>query len=166
MVRGISGKWSTDPQDHRGTSKRLAQDVLKDTEGKIVRGEMMDLVEVKLINFDDFALQYLDRYGVNKAESTRARDQITVDKHLVPFFGRLPLKQITAKDLEEYKAHRAACRLVNGNQIQKSTVNRELDLLKSLLARAVEWGYLKSTPAQGVRKFKIDEKELLKCSPA
>jgi hypothetical protein len=41
-------------------------------------------------------------------------------------------------DLEEYKAQRAVCRLVNGNQNQKSTVNRELDLLKSMLAKAVE----------------------------
>jgi integrase len=142
-----------------GTSKRLAGDVLKDIEGKQVRGELMDIREIKSINFDDFALQYLERFGVNKAESTRAHDQIKVDKHLIPFFGKRPLKQITAKDIEEYKAHRAACRQKNGKQIQKSTVNRELDLLKSLLARAVEWGYLKSSPSQGVRKFRIDEKE-------
>ena len=142
-----------------GTSKRLAVDVLKDIEAKIVRGEMMDLKEVKSINFDDFARQYLDRYGINKAESTRARDQITVDKHLIPFFGRRPLKQITAKDIEEYKSDRAACRLKNGNQTKKSTVNREIDLLKSLLERAVEWDYLKANPSKGVQKFRLDIEE-------
>ena len=83
-----------------GTSKRLAVDVLKDIEAKIVRGEMMDLKEVKSINFDDFARQYLDRYGINKAESTRARDQITVDKHLIPF-----LRQ-KASQADHGKGHR------------------------------------------------------------
>ena len=142
-----------------GKSKRLAEDYLKDVEGKIVRGEMMDLVEIRPINFDDFSRQYLDRYGVNKTESTRARDQITVNKHLIPLFGRRLLKQIAAKDIEEYKSHRAACRLKKGDRVKKSTVNREIDLLKSLMARAVEWGYVKANPTQGVRKFKIDVEE-------
>ncbi len=33
-------------------------------------------------------------------------------------------------------------------------------VLKSLLERAVEWGYLKSNPAKGVKKFRVDVKEL------
>ena len=116
----------------------------------------MDIVEIKPINFDDFALQDLERYGVNKAESTRSWDQTTVGKHLIPFFGRRFLKEIRAKDLEEYKSYRVACLLKSGRQIKKSTANREVDLLK----RAVEWGYLKSNLAKGVKKFRVDMKEL------
>ncbi|MBB28346.1 MAG: hypothetical protein CME25_05510 [Gemmatimonadetes bacterium] len=117
---------------------------------------MMDIVEIKPINFDDFALQDLERYGVNKAESTRSWDQTTVGKHLIPFLGRRFLKEIRAKDLEEYKSYRVACLLKSGRQIKKSTANREVDLLK----RAVEWGYLKSNLAKGVKKFRVDMKEL------
>ena len=46
--------------------------------------------------------------------------------------------------------------LKNRRQIKKSMANREVDLLK----RAVEWGYLKSNPAKGVKKFRVDVKEL------
>ena len=120
----------------------------------------MDIVENKPINFDDFALQYLERYGVNKAESTHSWDQTTVGKHLIPFFGRRSLKEIRAKDIEEYKSYRVVCLLKNGRQIKKSTANREVDLLKSLLERAAEWGYLKSNPGKGVKKFRVDVKEL------
>ena len=93
----------------------------------------MDIVDIKPICFDDFAPQYLARYGPNKAESTQMRDRITVDRHLIPFWGSRFLRQITAKDIEEYKSYRISCRLGTGKQVKKSTVNRELDLLKSLL---------------------------------
>jgi len=142
-----------------GTSKRLAEDYLKDLEAKRVRGELMDLREAKSIAFDTFAQKYLERYGPNKAESTRLRDEITVRKHLVPFFGRKLLGQIAAADIEEYKAQRRATQTKGGRQIARSTVNRELDLLKSLFARAVEWGYLKTNPAGEIQKFRVDEKE-------
>ena len=44
-----------------GEPKRLAEDVLKDIEAKIVRGEMMDIADIKPICFDDLAPQYLAR---------------------------------------------------------------------------------------------------------
>ncbi|MDP5878246.1 MAG: hypothetical protein QF425_11405, partial [Dehalococcoidia bacterium] len=121
-----------------GTRKELAEDYLKDLEGKRVRGELMDIREVKTANFDDFCVKYLEVYGQNKAESTRARDDVTVNKHLIPFFGLRPLKHITTADIEEYKAQRRTTRrkdrvladgtVVKGKRIARTTINRELGL--------------------------------------
>jgi len=50
--------------------------------------------------------------------------------------------------------------------VSKSTVNRELDLLKSLFARAVEWGYLRVNPTRRVKKYSLETEEQKFLSPA
>ncbi len=41
---------------------------------------------------------------------------------------------------------------------QKSTVNRELSCLKTLLNKAVEWGKIEMNPNKSVKKFKVQNK--------
>ena len=42
--------------------------------------------------------------------------------------------------------------------IRPATVNRELDGLKSILAKAVEWGKLIENPARGVKRLRVDNR--------
>ena len=39
--------------------------------------------------------------------------------------------------------------------MKPGTVNRELDTLKSILSKAVEWKYLVDSPARGVKRFRV-----------
>jgi integrase len=39
--------------------------------------------------------------------------------------------------------------------IKPATVNRELDTLKSILSKAVEWGMLLDSPARAVKRLKV-----------
>ena len=54
----------------------------------------------------------------NKKPSTVARDQQMLDTHLIPTFGKFLLSEITAFQLEQYKAKRLAA----GRRRARSTV--------------------------------------------
>ena len=74
-----------------------------------------------------------------------------VDRTLVPFFGRLRLKEITPTQVDRFKDRR----LEDG--LKKSSINREIGLLKSMLNRAVKWGLIGAHPAKDVELFELDD---------
>ena len=55
--------------------------------------------------------------------------------------------KLTTAMIEKYKVQRS-------QQVKPATVNRELALLKHMLSKAMEWGYLKSSPGKSVRLLK------------
>ena len=62
-------------------------------------------------------------------------------------FGRRWLANMTTKQIEDYKAERK-------ERANPATVNRELACLKNMFTKAVEWGYVKTNPAKGVKLLK------------
>ena len=68
-------------------------------------------------------------------------------KHLIPCFGGHYLPTITRKMIEEYTAKRK-------QKANVATINREVAALKKLFRKAVEWDYLKQSPAAGIKQFK------------
>jgi len=73
---------------------------------------------------------------------------LTINVHLIPFFGSRFLHTVTTKEIERYKAERL-------DKVKPETLNRELNTLKHLLRMAVEWGYLKENPAKPVKKIRV-----------
>ena len=61
---------------------------------------------------------------------------------LCVFDGYLP--KLSTAMIETYKVQRRRV-------VAPATVNRELVLIKHMLTKAVEWGYLKSNPAKSVK---------------
>jgi integrase len=57
------------------------------------------------------------------------------------------LSKLTAAAIEKYKVHRS-------QGVKAATVNRELALLKHMLTKAVDWGYLKQNPTKSVKLLK------------
>jgi len=55
--------------------------------------------------------------------------------------------------IEGYKRERAKL-------VKKSTINRELDTLRNMLYKAVEWGYIEKSPYHGVKKYKVNNTNL------
>lgn len=134
-----------------GPDKKTAELVEKDLKVKVAREEYLGIIEERKVYFEDFAEEYLKWSKANKAPTTLAHDLNTVHTHLIPFFQGKYLAGITAKHVEDYKTVRAGL-------VKPRTVNRELDTLKSLFARAVEWGYLKVHPGEGVKKLKFQQR--------
>ena len=125
-------------------TRKLAEAVERDAKLRELRSEL-GADEIKHIGLKAFIKHYKDLYSTNKTAATRTRDRY-IYKHILTIIGDLPLSRLSRENVERYMAKRA-------KSISQSTANRELDLLKSLLNRAVEWGYLKSSPAVGVKKL-------------
>jgi integrase len=67
------------------------------------------------------------------------------DMTLTEYFGDKKLLQITPKDIEEFKKLRKDT-LVNGKERSGVSVNRELEVLRHMLNKAIEWQWLERNP--------------------
>jgi integrase len=130
-----------------GPSKKLAEQVLKDVQIKIAKGEYLGVYEEKRVLFKEYAKQYLAYSKANKSPSTyMRRDRFNIN-HLTKAFKGRYLFEITPQMIEKYKAKRL-------ENVAPGTVNRELACLKHMYTKAIEWGYLKNNPAKQVKLLK------------
>jgi integrase len=108
------------------------------------------------IGLREFAEKYMTYAKANKSSWDRDAGMV---KHILGFFGDRKLEEVSAFNLEEYKSHR--CSLV-----EKSTVNRELGLLKHMFNLAIAWDlYSRINPLRKVRFFREDNVPLRTLSP-
>lgn len=113
------------------------------------------------ITFKAFAQTYLDDYSKLNKRSV-VRDEFTI-KVLNRAVGSLLLHEITAHRIEQFKRERLAGRWRGHNYkstkpIRPATVNRELDTLRSIFSKAVEWGKLVDHPMRAVKRLKVDNR--------
>lgn len=94
------------------------------------------------VSFADFADDFLATDSPDKR--SKARDESVIGMLKVEWKG-LDVGQITVKMIEDYKAKRLKHR-------EKSTVARELQVVKRLFKKAAEWGKVESNPAATVTK--------------
>lgn len=69
------------------------------------------------------------------------------------YFSKLfskPLIEITPSILEQWRTKRL------NDGISQATLNRNIATLKSVMSKAVEWGYIKENPLKNLKQFKID----------
>ncbi len=130
-----------------GPSKKLAEQVLKDVQIKLAKGEYLGVYEAKKVPFREFAEKYLEYSKTNKAFFSYKRDLVSFN-NLVPVLGEEYLFEINSRMVEEYKIKRLR------EAVTPATVNREISFLKHLFSKAVEWGYLNKNPTQGVKQLK------------
>jgi len=99
------------------------------------------------ILFDTLCKKYLNEYSkVNKRSWKRDRQSI---KHFLGFFSGKTLDQLSPLLIEGYKRERTKV-------VKKSTVNRDLDTLRNMLYKAIEWGYIEKSPYHGVKKYRVN----------
>jgi integrase len=102
-----------------------------------------------------------DHADLHKRSADRDREIL---KTLNRAFGSLILHEITAHRIEQFKRERLSGKwrghgyTSNPKPLKPATVNRELDCLKSILSKAVEWGKLLNSPARGIRRLKVDNR--------
>ena len=113
------------------------------------------------ITFREFAKTYLrDHAEVHKRSVHRDQEIIKVFSQV---FGGVLLHEITRHRIEQYKrerlqGHWSAYRQRRdaSKPIQPATVNRELDTLRSIFSKAVEWGILIESPARLVKRLRVE----------
>ncbi len=84
--------------------------------------------------FKALAASFLGSAGVKPYHTERLNK-------LLPYFGDLPLNEVTRLQAEEYRRHRK-----NADRVTDTTVNRDLEALRHILFYAVDRGLLLSNP--------------------
>ena len=114
------------------------------------------------ITFKAFADTYIKDYATQKKRSVE-RDRYIL-KVLNRSFGSLILHEITAHRIEQFIRERLAGKWRGykttgpAKPIQPATVNRELDTLKSIFSKAIEWRQLREHPMRAVKRLKVDNR--------
>ncbi|MDR2427221.1 MAG: tyrosine-type recombinase/integrase [Endomicrobium sp.] len=98
------------------------------------------------ITLQAYLKEYLNYSETNKRPNSYRKDKYTIDNILNLTKINL-LKDITPKHIEEYKTHRS-------KKIKPISVNRELQSVKAIFNKAVEWKYLQESPTKSVKYIK------------
>jgi integrase len=114
--------------------------------GKLARGEPIDVdwkkEKEKNQSFDKFAWTWFEVYVKNNNKISEVKSKESILKtHLVPFFGKTPLKRISNLKIEQYKAKKIA------RGLSPKTVNNHLTVLNKCLEIGKEWLELEGVPA-------------------
>jgi integrase len=104
---------------------------------KLARGEILNPKENSKnggSTFEQFAWRWFEQYvkANNKISEQYAKEKI-LKSSLVPFFGKMPLDEITAECIEEYKARQ----ITQG--VSNKTINNRLTVLGKCLNCPNEW---------------------------
>lgn len=130
-----------------GRQKATAELFLKDVELKLARGQL-EIVD-ESAKWSEFLDRYLQYAKVTKSPSTVSKDlsRLKVITEFLNKRGIIKLKQIDCLLLEEFKAQVL-------ETCSPKTFNHHLDLLRTILNRAVEWKCLRSNPLASFRRLK------------
>ena len=96
---------------------------------------------IQRILFKDFVPEYLKKHALKKRS---LRDYISISKKLIEFFGEYFLDQITRYHVESYQSTRFG-------KVGVYMRNRELNILKGIFTKAIDWGFLFKNPVRGVK---------------
>lgn len=105
----------------------------------------------KKINFNEMADLFLEKYSKPKKRSWKSADRVFI-RNLKAFFGDIKLMKITPLMIEDYKMKRLenGTGRREGEKVCNSTINRELQCLRKLFNKAIDWGYAQVNPVEKV----------------
>jgi len=129
--------------------RRQAQAVYATRQADVARNGAGLPTAKPVISFADFADWYADHIAAHHRGASKERSMLT---RLCNWFDRYAsIADIDADGVREWMTARK-------RTVAPATVNRELDVLKLVLAAAVP-KYLDKSPIAGLRRFRIDETE-------
>jgi integrase len=96
-----------------------------------------------------FLEEWWEKYArASLKPSTLASYAYVLDRWIVPYLGRLRLRDISRETIDEYRAQLRAA------GAGTPTINRALAILQGVLRRAVEWRRLPSNPVSGTVRLR------------
>jgi site-specific recombinase XerD len=136
-----------------GRSKKMAELALKDLEVKLARNELG--FEQKDGTFQKLFLDFDAYCKTNLAPSTHKRYNAIISnfkRFLRESYPHLEkISQVTPKVFEDYKAFRKS----PDENAHSRTINAEIVVLRMMFRLAIQWGYAKENPTDGVSRLRI-----------
>jgi hypothetical protein len=137
-------------QHHRGSTRTadraLARRIAIKRHAAALEGRE-GLQRLKSIRLSEHVKAYVAHTA--KSNRTSYKDRAVLDT-LIASIGDRRLDEISPFHIERWKQERAA-------EVSKSTVNRELNIIRGCFSRAVEWGRLGISPLRTVKHYKVDD---------
>lgn len=130
---------------------------------RLARGEPMEPQKAppkppECPTFAVFAREWFETYvKANNKPSEQYNKSTHLNKHLIPFLGKLKLGEITAEHVERFKAAKRKAGLA------EKTINLHLGCLAKCLRTALEWGRIDRIPE--IKKLKTQTPEMDFLSP-
>lgn len=126
----------------RELSKREAQRLLSERLGAINQGTHRPELRAE---FGPFVTERWEPNMLPVLRYSTARNyRHLIRRHLLPFFGRIPLPEITPADVQMFLADKS-------KRFAPKTVLSLRNLLSKIFGTAQKWGYLVSNPARGAQ---------------
>jgi integrase len=132
------------PEPQLRENRRLAQAIYAARMGDLARTRHKLPIPLQRATFATFATWYLKHVTPTKRTAARERSAI---KRLVAILGRRPLDAIDKDAALEYRTARKR------QKVKPGTINREVDVLKSMLTSAVP-KYLEANPLAGLKRLR------------
>ncbi|MGO8907071.1 MAG: tyrosine-type recombinase/integrase, partial [Solirubrobacteraceae bacterium] len=136
-----------------GWTQARAQDALQDELAKVQLGtwtppepEPAPVVEQDP-TFHVFATEWVAAHEGEWRESTRLDYEWQLSHHLLKFFRRHRLSQITIAEVDRYRALK-----VKQGKLSATSINKTITRLAQILEVAVEYGMIERNPARGKRR--------------
>ncbi len=139
----------------RREAKRLAERVEHEYHLKAAKRLHGEVDPKPAASFSAFADWYEANVTAHHRGAAREREIL---ENLRRHFGRRFLADLAAADILEWMTRRR-------KDVRASTVNRELDVLKHLLAAAVPT-YLEASPAAHIKRLRAEKRAMVVLSPA
>ncbi len=140
--------------DTDGWTKARAEEELQNVLADVRRGlwrppEPPSPVQAPTIvpTFHEFASEWFDQKKPELRPATIAAYGQELSIHLLPFFAKHRLDQITVQEVDRYRQHK-----VREGRIAARTINKTLTRLAQILEVAVEYDLIARNPATGQRR--------------
>src|SRR3954451_211122 len=103
--------------------------------------------------FHEFASEWWDAKKLEVRPTTRAAYENELTLHLLPFFAKHRLTEITVQEVDRYRQHK-----VREGRLSAETINKTLVRLAQILEVALEYDLIARNPAAGKRRrLKVDK---------
>ena len=146
-----------------GITQSMAKKALQSRMGDISKGTFQ-LAKAKTYPlFSKLMVEYLEYSKTHKATNTY-NSNVVRSKHLLSYFGNKRINEITTWDIDKYKKKRKG-EILNkypeedARDVSLGSLNNEIAFLKAFYNKAIKWKKIDKNPADGVKKFKVIEKE-------
>jgi integrase len=111
--------------------------------------------------FKDFAQGFMETYSaMNHEESTQESYQQVLDRHILPYFGDMPLDEISRKDIKNFIAEKQRQRISKGKsgtkkkkRLSAGTIRIHKAYLSAILSEAVDDELIAFNPAARTGKL-------------
>jgi len=156
------GRWM---RESAGTDKKtLAKALLNKREEEMFKAKAAGLPVQCDLRLEEFVKEYLRHAEANKKPTSFKRDQTSL-KHLLPKFGRMKLRELTAGMIQRYVDDRRLDKGKSGKRLRAATITNELHTLSAVFREAVRRDLVLVNPVSRVKKPKEENTIVRYLSP-